>query len=141
MAVRRTVCMAWAIVLATGLTTLAAEAAPGAWIADRAAPTLYQRGRVYETTALLPRATTPVTGRAISRVAWRHDYGMAGAPVTGRLCGAGRCVDASAPRGISDAFAGLPPRTAFYFRFRVDGRGALTPARYGAPLQLVVNFE
>jgi flagellar protein FlhE len=119
----------------------AAQAAPGAWVADRIAPTLRQRGRIYETSALLPRATTPVTGHAITQVRWRHDYPAGATQLVARLCGAGRCVDASAARGRSDAFAGLPPRTAFRFWFRVEGRDVLTPALHGAPLQLVVNFE
>ncbi|MES1928642.1 flagellar biosynthesis protein FlhE [Salinisphaera dokdonensis CL-ES53] len=118
-----------------------AHAAPGAWVAERIAPTLRQRDRVYETPALLPRATTPVTGHAITQVRWRHDYSVGATPLVARLCGAGRCVDASAARGHSDAFAGLPPRTAFRFRFRVEGRGVLAPVLHGAPLKLVVNFE
>lgn len=129
-----------ALALAALVSVTTAHAA-GSWVAEAIAPTLRQNQRIYDSAPLKPRSTTPLHGDAIRSVSWQYDFSRW---ISGRkavLCGGGRCIDASAERGSSRAFAGLPVATVFQFRFRVAGEGMLAPPIEGHALQLVVNFE
>ncbi|KEZ78039.1 flagellar protein FlhE [Salinisphaera hydrothermalis] len=133
--------VAFAVSLALAACAGTASAA-GSWIAEAALPAIGQRGRVYVSPRLAPRPTTPVTGHGIGRVQWRYGYDRVGDPrMVARLCAAGRCVDASNPRGGSKAFAGLPVVTPFHLMLKVPGSGRVAPAMRVGRVQLVVNFE
>lgn len=119
-----------------------AVSAAGSWIAEAELPSITQRGRAYLSAPLVPRSTTPTAGHAIGRVLWRYGYDRPGDPrMVASLCAAGRCVDASTPRGGSKAFAGLPVVTPFRLILKVPGTGRVAPAMRAGRVQLVVNFE
>lgn len=132
-----------AIVLILALVGIFSPArAAGRWVAQSDAPTLRQQGLRYDSATLSPNNSTPLSGNAITRVAWRYDYaGWRPRELVVQLCGGGRCVDASSARGQTTAFAGLPVATPFRFNFRIQGpRAARTPLEGGA-LTLMVNFR
>jgi hypothetical protein len=132
--------LAWLLLIAL-LGAVTADAA-GSWIANSLTPKLTRRGWRYTTPKLTPRPTTPTAGRGITSVAWRYGFHRPHDPnLHVALCGGGRCINASTPRGSSHAFAGLPVKTPVRFYFLLPGRGRLTRRLYSAPLQLVVNFR
>ncbi|AWN16013.1 flagellar protein FlhE [Salinisphaera sp. LB1] len=134
-----------ACVLAVGAALLAPAwpvIAAGSWVAQANLPAIVHCGQRYVSPTLAPRATTPTAGRGIRRVHWRYGYDRLGDPrMQGRLCAAGRCVDASSARGQSDAFAGLPVATPFHLILETPGTGPVIPVMRAGRVQLVVDFE
>lgn len=137
--------MRWRVALGCGLALAASAnmaAAAGSWVAEAGLPAIAQRGRPYVSPQLAPRPTTPTAGQGIGRVHWHYGYDRPGDPRTvAQLCAAGRCVDASSPRGGSEAFAGLPVVTPFHLVLEVPGTGRVAPVMRTGRVQLVVDFE
>lgn len=116
--------------------------AAGSWVAETRLTPIARRGVTHVSPALSPRATTPLAGRAITRVHWRYGYDRPVWPrPVARLCMPQRCIEASRARGFSDAFAGAPVATVFKLHWRVPGQGREFPVRRGGHLQLVVDFR
>lgn len=116
--------------------------AAGTWIADAALPSMRHRGQIYRSPWLKPRPTTPLAGRAITRVHWRYGYDRPGKPGTRAvLCAADRCVDASVHRGQSRGFSGLPIATPFRLTLKAPGSARIAPPLRNGHIRLLVDFE
>ncbi|WP_423821840.1 flagellar protein FlhE [Salinisphaera sp. SPP-AMP-43] len=100
------------------------------------------RGQVYRSPWLKPRPTTPLAGRAITRVHWRYGYDRPGGPrARAVLCAADRCVDASVNRSQSTAFSGLPIATPFRLTLKTPGHKRIAPPLRSGHIRLMVDFE
>lgn len=136
---RRVVLVVCLLVVA-GLLNVSARAA-GAWMDQAHAPTLRQRGWRYAVKPLRPGPNTSLAAARINRVSWQYHYARWHRGFQVALCARDICIDATAERGWSDAFAGLPAATTFRFHFMVAGQGMLAAPMRGQELHLIVNFE
>lgn len=116
------------------LTTMAHGA--GSWVATAPALQAALVERPVASAPLAPPDPALARGQMMGQVSWQFQP-PSGVEVNAALCHLGGCVRLPAPRGHTEALAGLPADTPLYFEFSLLDRRQRVVTLQG--LQVIVN--